>query len=108
MRETSFEVGETFWSAVGARFGGRRAGLFAVELIIAGVLFMGAVRRTRLPLPSRVLEIVCAMAAALEQNTTPAISMTFLIALIAKVSRSKMRLPLACQLSVKGQPPEYQ
>jgi hypothetical protein len=87
MRETSFEVGEWFWSAVGARFGGRRVGLFAGELIIGGVLLIGAVPRTRLPLPSRVLEIVCARAAALEQNTTPAISTTFFVALIAKVSQ---------------------
>jgi hypothetical protein len=71
--------------AIGAGFGdpGVGVGLFAVELIIGGVALIGAVRRTRLPLPSRVLEIVCAMAAALEQNTTPAINTAFVIVLIA-------------------------
>jgi hypothetical protein len=68
-------------------FGGRRAGLFAGELIIGGVLLVGAVRRTRLPLPSRVLEIVCA-SAALEQNTTPAITPTFPIALIQGLQKN--------------------
>jgi hypothetical protein len=55
IRDASAEVGDRFWSAVGARFGGGRTGLFAVELAMGGVLFVGAGRRTRLPLPSRSL-----------------------------------------------------
>jgi hypothetical protein len=84
MRETSAEVGETFWSAVGATFGGRTAGLFAVELIMGGALFIGALLRTRLPLRSRVFEMVCAMAAALKQNTKGTVRTAFVIALILK------------------------
>ena len=61
-------------SAVGDRFFTRRGGLFSVELIIGGVLFIGTLRRTRLPFPSRMFEIlVCAMTPALEQNTTLAV-----------------------------------
>ena len=82
MRETSAAVGDKFWSAVGARFGGRCTGLFPVELIIGCVLFIGALRRTRLPLPSRVFEIFCAMAAAFKENMTPATSTAFFVALI--------------------------
>jgi hypothetical protein len=42
IRETSAEVGDKFWSAVGAEFGGRTAGLFAVELTMDGALFIGS------------------------------------------------------------------
>jgi hypothetical protein len=53
---------------------------------MGGVLFIGTLRRTRLPFPSRVFEIlVCAMAPALKQNTTPAVRTAFVIALIPKV-----------------------
>jgi hypothetical protein len=58
--------------------------LFAVELIMGWVLFIGAVLRTRLPWRSRVFETFCAMAVAAKQNTTPAVSTAFLIALIKK------------------------
>jgi hypothetical protein len=81
IRETSSEVG--------ARFGTRRGGLFADELIMGGVPLVGSLRRTRLPFPSRVFEIlVCAMAAALKQNTKPAVSTVFVIALIPKFPES--------------------
>ena len=82
IRETSAEVGDKFWSAVGATFGARLAGLFAVELIMGGALFIGAVLRTRLPLRSRVFETFCAMAVALKQSTTPAVSTALVNALI--------------------------
>jgi hypothetical protein len=84
MRETSAEVGDKFWSAVGATFGARGTGLFAVELIMGGALFIGALLRTRLPLRSRVFEMVCAMAAALKQNTKSTVRTAFVIALILK------------------------
>lgn len=84
MRETS--------SAVGDRFCTRRPGLLALELIMDGALFIGALRRTRLPFPSRVFEtLFCAMAAALKQNTTPAVRMAFVIALIPQVPNQALR-----------------
>jgi hypothetical protein len=58
---------------------------------MGGVLFIGTLRRTRLPFPSRVFEIlVCAMAPALKQNTTPAVRTTFVIAFIPKVTDRAM------------------
>jgi hypothetical protein len=58
-----------------------------------------------LPFPSRVFEIlVCAMAPALKQNTTPAVRTTFVIAFIPKVTdramiiihpRDQKRIPVA-------------
>src|SRR3981189_3822159 len=76
-------------AAVGDRFFTRRGGLFSVELIIGGVLFIGTLRRTRLPFPSRMFEIlVCAIAPALKQNTTPAVRTAFVIALVPSISGS--------------------
>ena len=51
---------------------------------MGGALFIGAVLRTRLPLRSRVFEMVCAMAAALKQNTKSTVRTAFVIALILK------------------------
>jgi hypothetical protein len=72
---------------------------------MGGVLFIGTLRRTRLPFPSRVFEIlVCAIAAALKENATPAVRTTFVIAFIAKVTdramiiihpRDQKRIPVA-------------
>jgi hypothetical protein len=45
---------------------------------MGGALLIGALRRTRLPFPSRLFEIlVCAMATALKQNATPAVRTAF-------------------------------
>jgi hypothetical protein len=75
IRETSSEVGDRFCT--------RRAGLFVVELIMGCVLFIGMLRRTRLPFPSRVFAIVvCAMAAALKQNNKPNVRTALVIALM--------------------------
>jgi hypothetical protein len=61
--------------------------LFAVELTMGGALFIGALLRTRLPLRSRVFEIlVCAMAVALKQNTEATVRTDIVIALILKFS----------------------
>jgi hypothetical protein len=68
--------------------------LFAVELIMGGALFIGTLRRTRLPFLSRALDMEtfdCAMAAALKQNTTPAVRTAFVIALSR--SFATMRFP---------------
>jgi hypothetical protein len=56
---------------------------------MGGVLLVGSLRRTRLPFPSRMFDIlVCAMAAALKQNTKPAVRTAFVIALIPKFPES--------------------
>ena len=58
---------------------------------MGGVLFIGTLRRTRLPFPSRMFEIlVCAMAAALKENATHAVRTTFVIAFIPKVTDRAM------------------
>jgi hypothetical protein len=72
---------------------------------MGGVLFIGTLRRTRLPFPSRVFEIlVCAIAPAVKQNTTPAVRTTFVIAFIPKITdramiiihpRDQKRIPVA-------------
>ena len=52
-------------------------------------MFIGVLRRMRLPFPSRAVEIlVCAMAAALKQNNKPDVRTTLVIALFPKFRAS--------------------